>query len=825
MVALFDHPMNMFWWLVRPLFFWVKSKSTSDNLSEYLGLSVDQPVLYVLPKKSLVDLLVLYYHCLKHKLPLPTTSFKSLLGGSGASYLCMSKPGLLSTKSSMENLPPLMQLVNQVSKDDHWDIQVIPVSLFWGTNPGKEEPSLFKLIFNDDENAGALHKFFVVLAHGRNNLINISKPISIRQLIAEKQGVDQTSRKLRRILRVHFRIERSATLGSRLYVRDHVLARLIKSPTVKVAIEEESKKKRSSMQKASQLALKYAKEIAADQKYHVVKLFEIGLRKLWNKMYSGVKTRGFDRLRELAHEGYEIILVPCHRSHLDYLLLNYSIFDSGMPVPHTASGINLNFWPMGPLLRKTGAFFMRRSFSGNRLYSAVFNEYMQYLISAGFSISFFPEGGRSRTGRQLPLRTGMLAMVVQAFRQNPTKRVAVVPVYIGYDKLVEVGTYLKELSGGGKRRESMGQLLEARKILKKYWGHAYLSIGTAIDLGEFMGGRVDQWEQDRDEKKPAWLQGVVKDLAGEIAHRINRSVTITPSALVSMAMLSAPNRALDEAELLDYLALLVQLGDDAHELSQDAFAVRDPSKMVAACEQLEVLKKFEHSAGNVFYFNEIDSILNSYYKNNIMHVYVLPAALASFFRYDEELPREKLIASCLAIYPFLKEEFNLESSVEDARDIFTKLVETFVALGLIVTKGSDRLSRPDIASSSFVLLGHLGRILGVILERYALVTALVTKNQSAGKLNEEAFVAQCERMAQRLAILRGVTSPDLKEKTPFETQILFLKRNGLLRTCDDTAGELVVDAKVMEQYKACKNLLGLDHRSSMERLSSDLEGV
>ena len=109
-------------------------------------------------------------------------------------------------------------------------------------------------------------------------------------------------------------------------------------------------------------------------------------------------------MRQLAQEGHEIVYVPCHRSHMDYLLLSYVIYHQGMVPPHIAAGINLNFWPAGPIFRHGGAFFIRRTFKGNPLYSTVFREYLNLLFAKGYSVEFFTEGGRSRTGRLLPPR-------------------------------------------------------------------------------------------------------------------------------------------------------------------------------------------------------------------------------------------------------------------------------------------------------------------------------------------------------------------------------------------------------------------------------------
>ena len=160
-----------------------------------------------------------------------------------------------------------------------------------------------------------------------------------------------------------------------------------------------------------------------------------------------------DTLKQNA-PGHEVVYVPCHRSHMDYLLLSYLLYTKGIVPPHIAAGINLNLPVIGPILRRGGAFFLRRSFRGNALYSAVFTEYVSQLVAGGYSIEYFIEGGRSRTGRLLPPKGGMVAMTVRAFLRQPTRPVLFQPVYIGYEKLLEGDSYLDELIGKPKQKES-----------------------------------------------------------------------------------------------------------------------------------------------------------------------------------------------------------------------------------------------------------------------------------------------------------------------------------------------------------------------------------
>ena len=177
------------------------------------------------------------------------------------------------------------------------------------------------------------------------------------------------------------------------------------------------------------------------------------LGRVWNRVYDGVKFNHAATLKEVS-EGNEVVYVPCHRSHMDYLLMSYIIYHQGYALPHIAAGINLNIPVVGRFLRKGGAFFIRRSFGGNALYTVVFMKYLAAIMARGHSIEYFIEGGRSRTGRLLHPKTGMLSMTVRSFLRDPVRPVVFVPVYFGYERIVEANTYISELSGAPKKKES-----------------------------------------------------------------------------------------------------------------------------------------------------------------------------------------------------------------------------------------------------------------------------------------------------------------------------------------------------------------------------------
>jgi glycerol-3-phosphate O-acyltransferase len=247
---------------------------------------------------------------------------------------------------------------------------------------------------------------------------------------------------------------------------------------------------------------------------------------------------------------------------MDYLLLSYLLYKNGIVPPHIVAGINLNMPVIGPILRRGGAFFIRRSIKGNALYAAVLGEYVAQLVGEGFSIEYFIEGGRSRTGRLLQPKGGMIAMTLRAFLRAPRRPVVFQPIYIGYEKLIEGDSYLDELTGRPKQKESIGALVVAAMgTLRRRYGQVAVSFGEPIHLSEVLAERAEGWSGEAlgPDAKPDWFGDVVDELAQRIHVNINRAADVNPINLLAVALLATPKHAMDEADLLAQLALSKKL--------------------------------------------------------------------------------------------------------------------------------------------------------------------------------------------------------------------------------------------------------------------------
>src|SRR5207244_3553881 len=228
-------------------------------------------------------------------------------------------------------------------------------------------------------------------------------------------------------------------------------------PALRETMNEIAIERETPVEKVRREAQGYFDEIASNFNGTYFALLAFVFRRIWNRIFRGVEITGLDRVADRIRE-HPVVLVPCHRSHFDYLILSYIFHSEFLSPPHIAAGINLSFFPMGMLFRGAGAFFIRRSFGDNELYKVIFHEYLAYLIREGYTQEFFIEGGRSRTGKILTPKLGMLSAIVNSFVSGVRRDLYLVPVSIHYGRIVEEEAYKQELLGGQKGKESFGSV-------------------------------------------------------------------------------------------------------------------------------------------------------------------------------------------------------------------------------------------------------------------------------------------------------------------------------------------------------------------------------
>ncbi|UVE16706.1 glycerol-3-phosphate 1-O-acyltransferase PlsB [Pseudomonas sp. LS44] len=803
--------------LRRLLYLWVRSETINQSAFS-LKLDRSKPVLYVLQQPSLSDLAVLDHECSKSGLPRPVLPVE--VGGlqePAAFFYLTREPDWFGRQDKRGASPTLVRLVTAIGHQSAEDAQIVPVSVFWGQSPDRET-SPWKLLFADSwAVTGRLRRLLNILILGRKTRVQFAAPIQLRELVEQGKGQERTLRMVNRILRVHFRNQKTAVIGPDLSHRRNLVKGLIHAPLVRQAITDEVEREKISVEKAEAQALRYGNEIASDYAYTVVRFLEVVLSWFWNKIYDGIKLNNLDGVQHIA-QGHEVIYVPCHRSHMDYLLLSYLLFRNGLTPPHIAAGINLNMPLIGGLLRRGGAFFMRRTFKGNPLYTAVFNEYLHTLFSKGFPVEYFVEGGRSRTGRMLQPKTGMLAITLRSFLRSNRLPIVFVPVYIGYERVLEGRTYLGELRGAAKKKESIFDLFKVIGALKQRFGAVAVNFGEPIRLAEFLDQQQPGWREQElgPQYRPEWLNETTSRLAECVAQHLNEAAAVNPVNLVALALLSTAKLALDERALVRVLDLYQSLLRQVPYSPHTTLPEGDGKALIEYVKGMQLVSEQKDALGKILYLDEQNAVLMTYYRNNVLHIFALPALLASFFQSSARISREQILRFTRALYPYLQSELFIRWSLDELDAVVDQWLNAFVERGLLKIEG-DAYVRPAPSSRQFVLLTLLSRAIVQTLQRFYMATALLL-NAGQNAISAEELEDLCTVMAQRLSILHGLNAPEFFDKTLFRHFIQSLLDEGVLRR--DEAGKLSHHPQLPEVAEGvAKRVLPAEIRLSIRQVA------
>jgi glycerol-3-phosphate O-acyltransferase len=710
---------------------------------------------------------------------------KTHYGQESRSYLALRrKKGLFIRRTEVRrHSETLKRMVEKVCENASEDIHLVPVTVLIGRAPDKET-GLAKIFFTESwEIGGRIWRFFNSLINGRHTMLQYSNPISLRELADEGLGPPRSLRKVSRILRVHFQRVRSAAIGPDLSHRRTVVDEVLRSPPVRAAIEEQARKKKVSEYKAWKEARKYAFEIAANYSYAFVRVASFALTWFWNRIYDGVELRHFRQFQQEA-PNYEIIYVPCHRSHIDYLLVSYFVYHNGLVPPHIAAGVNLNLPVVGRILRKGGAFFLRRSFKSQKLYSAVFHEYLARILANGTAIEYFIEGTRSRTGRLLPPKGGMLSMTVRSYMKSPTRPIMFQPIYVGYERLVEGASYTAELSGKEKKSETLGDLFKAFRILKERYGKVHVSFAEPVLLDDLLQKHAPSRgnESATDEERPPWLSDLVSDLGQQIMVGMNQAAHVNAVNLLAAILLTTRKLAMDRAELIVQIGTYQDLLKSCPYSERVTMTEKTPEEVISYGIELGVITAREHPLGEIISVAADQSILLTYFRNNISHLLAVPSLVASCFLNSRSIDTGRLRQIALALYPFLKSELFLPWDEQAFMDAVDAHVAWLVERGLL-QKSTDqaRLKRPEGGSLEELQLRIMGHALLQTFERYFITVVILAKNGS-GTLTRSELERLCILTAQRISQLNEFAAPEFSDRNLFRQFISMLRENGALTT-------------------------------------------
>lgn len=428
----------------------------------------------------------------------------------------------------------LVKVQRQVTKS----LMLLPTVLVWHPTPGQYKKGALDFILGDPDAPGTIRKIISFVRNFSRALLNIGHSIDLKALMAGMEGAsdEEVASKVKFLMHQEFRLTSKAIKGPLLKRRSVLVNEMMRNPDfvqgVNKAAEQTGKDPAAMLKKAKKLLTK----MAADFSINYIEAFALFLAMIWNRLFTGIRLDDDDQqlIREAARTA-PIVVMPTHRSHADYLLISSLFYFKGLIAPHIASGDNLNFWPVGHLFRRCGAFFIRRHFKGNPLYTHVAYSYLRKLLKEGYWVEFFLEGTRSRTGKMISPRTGMLGMICKAVATDATPDVWLLPSSVTYERVMEGRSYTKEAMGGEKKKEGFKDVVKTAKVLRTRYGRVYIQFGPPVSCRRYMenaGVKLPMAEDEEPDPK------MVKRLAYFMNYRVMKTIVITPQNIVAFVLLT-----------------------------------------------------------------------------------------------------------------------------------------------------------------------------------------------------------------------------------------------------------------------------------------------
>jgi glycerol-3-phosphate O-acyltransferase len=382
----------------------------------------------------------------------------------------------------------------------------------------------------------------------------------------------------------------------------------------------------------------------------------------------------------------------------------------------------------------------------------------------------------------------MLSMTVRSFVRDPKRPVVFMPVYFGYERIVEGRTYIGELSGRPKEKESLLGLVKSLSVLRSKFGKVHVNLGRPVHLDELLEKHHPRWrsEPSEDEQSPpGWIGEAIVDLAERIACGINAAAAVTPINLVAMAVLATPRQALLEADLKRQVELYQRLLRDAPYAPLVTVASDSGAQMTRYAEAMNMLERQAHPLGDIMRMNAECAVLATYYRNNILHLFAMPSLLACCFIGNARMQTVDIRRLVRRVYPYIRAELALRWSEAELGAVTESLLDAFLASKLL-SANADRSEwqRPAPTSLEAVQLSLLAQSTIQTIERYYLVIALLLKAGS-GTVSQEALEERCHLMAQRISFLYGLNSPEFFDKSLFRNFIDLLCRRQVVQTSAD----------------------------------------
>jgi len=702
-------------------------------------------------------------------------------GGSGLVFLRESAFNTARGRETREDpFPALVEMARASDKP----IFLVPELLLWEKWQQKVTPSIFDRVFGSPEAPGFLHSVGTFIRNYKRAQLRVGEPINLKRVLDESEGEDTAvvARKVRSALSHHLSRETRAVFGPPAKPVDRLIDEAMRDRVFQQAAAEVAKEKGRSAGSVEREARRNFNAIAARYSPSVVALSASTLHWIFNRIYDGVEVdeAGLERALKAAARA-PLVITPSHKSHIDYLVMSYVLWQRGYTVPLVAAGANLSFFPLGPFLRRGGAFFLRRSFKGDKLYTASFRAYLKKLVHDGIHHEFFPEGGRSRTGKLLQPKLGMFTWLVDAIIEGARDDLLFVPTAIDYEKVVEGGSYSAELKGGEKKPEDLKALLSAPKVLTENYGRIHLTFDEPVSLAELMKERGVERATCTEEQK----KGLVRALGHRVMYGISRVSTVTPHALLASALLAHRRRGISVREVTDRVVLLRRVATDLNaplskqlENAPSSPIVLGPIADAMHMFASEGFVRIVEARGEPIYQVEDERRSElSFYKNTLLNLVAGRAIVCAALLANEPDTAVKNVRDRAL---FLSRLFKFELLYPVGKTfehIFDETLHHLGALSLVVHDGDSVRVAPEAHARPEVQF--LADLVRDYLESYLLAARTLPEVPATG-LDKKDFIKRALEAGRADYLAGAITAAEALSRTTLENALLYLVDRGYL---------------------------------------------
>jgi glycerol-3-phosphate O-acyltransferase len=677
-------------------------------------------------------------------------------------------------ESSIDQIETLLDIQRQTETP----IFLVPHITIWNKQPANAIQSPIDVLFGNSLRPGKLRRWIIFLRNYNQAFIRSGEPLRTDDWTSDAfaEAGKSAVKEMRWRLFKFFSEERMAVTGPMTRPRTWILESVLNSDEVQEVIHQVAREEQRTVEDVTAEAARELDFMAADYRYTILNLFATFLSATLWKLYNPlvIDDEGIERIRELVKK-QSVVYVPSHKSHADYLTWSWVLNHRGVYPPHIIAGENLSFWPMGYLFRRMGAIFIKRSFKGNKLYATLLRRYLTRMLWEGYSQEFFIEGTRSRTGKLLMPKYGILSIYMDAYLNNPERDLIFVPVSVIYNKLIEEQSYSKELSGGKKAKESTGSLIKLLELLRFRFGALYVRVGNPMSMNELLAERgLVPTQVDA----PARRQ-LIREVAFDIIYRINEVSTATPSCVVSTALLAAGRKGVTQKALIEYIELALEyLKAQGVHLSENL-----GNSLYAVTETIEAFVKDgtiqSHTIGDevVYTINDNKRYGLDYYKNYVLHYFSAASFIAIAF--GSLAKNQAKLSDVRERTLFLADLFRYEIVYPPGGALSEQIdraLDYLVAEGAYVREEDGLLS---LGPKADLMLPFFRNQLFNFLESYWVVAASLPRLLGA-RIAQGKFIEMLMNEGKKLTLIGEVERGEAYSKTNFQNAILYFIHRGIV---------------------------------------------